>query len=300
LTFDQIVLIFHRPKRSDPRPRFFLLSGRLAAGPGDDADHGYAQTADNHPGKATRMSRVLDKVRDFAKIVSPVWSEARGSIAGTTYLTTPNGQIIARQRTRPTQPVSFYRTAIRNAMTEAVNVWTTLSASQQAAWQAWALAHGSGTHPESGRQMMIGGRSFILYASNGGALVAPIDDFYYYQPEFTDSPAFTVEVAARHDPGVGFSLTVKNVGTMAMFAIVEFSQPFGVSRNYWKGPWIPTLNDGMQIANGVANSKDYSMGLAGDYIFIRVRAVSMDTTAHKHGHVVTSSHIVRTIVYTTT
>jgi hypothetical protein len=223
----------------------------------------------------------------MAKIISPNWSIIRGSIAGITYLTTPTGQIIARQRTRPTQPVSPWRTAIKNALTEAAADWSFLTATQQILWQAWATAHTG----RSGRHEMMAGKTLLRYCAELPLPSAPVIVAWDQAPEFAVAPTMTVTAVAPGTPGTGIGVTVHNTSIYALYVFVEYSSPFGHSRSFWKGPWVPGAQDGSAIAAGASKTFNRFDGLAGDRIFARVRAVSNDNAAHQHGHVVTAASI---------
>lgn len=229
-----------------------------------------------------------------AKIVSPVWSSARGSIAGTTYLTTPSGQIIARQRTRPTQPVSAFRTAVRNAFTEAVDDWTRITPAQQQQWQLWASAHTG----RKGRQEMIAGKSLLRYMAELPLAPAPVIVGNDFAPEFTTTPAFSITTGPPAAVGTGVSVKIFNTGTIDCFYLIEISTQFGAQRNFWKGPWNPAQSTGISVAATANGQVDILGGVAGNYVFLRVRGVTNQNIAGTRGHVVTSSHIVRQIIAT--
>jgi hypothetical protein len=230
----------------------------------------------------------------MAKVVSPVWSSIRGSICGTTYLTTSAGQIIARQRTRPTQPVTNNRTAIKNAFTEAVADWALLSDADQAAWQAWAIAHTG----RSGRHEMIGGKSILRYCAELPFPTGPVIVAGDKCPEFSTTPSMTLVAGPPALPGTGISVKITNTGAVAVYGVIEISQAFGVSRHYWKGPWNVLTQQGGAIAAAASLTKDFIVGSVGDKVFARARIVTNDNATHKKGHIVATDQIVSAIVST--
>jgi hypothetical protein len=223
----------------------------------------------------------------MAKVISLIASSILGSIGGITFYNGPGGQILARQRTNPVQGTSPWREAVRNAMSEAATDWGYLTFAQQNAWQAWATAHTT----RSGRHEMIAGKSLLRYCAELPLTTAPVIIAWDAAPEFPLVPTLTVTAVAPTLPGTGIGVTVHNTSPIAEYVFIEYSTPFGHSRNFWKGPWLPGSQDGAALAAGASKTFNYYAGVAGDRIFARVRAVSNDNTAHQHGHVVTAASI---------
>lgn len=73
------------------------------------------------------------------KFTSSVWSGVSGSIGGTTYGRGPNGGLVARTRTLPSNPNTTPQQNIRAALGVASAAWGgTLTAANRAAWDAYA------------------------------------------------------------------------------------------------------------------------------------------------------------------
>lgn len=231
----------------------------------------------------------------MAKIISSPWSIIRGSIAGTTYFTLPSGQIIARQRTRPTQPVSHWRTAIKNAFTGAVMDWSNLTAIQMQMWELWAASHTG----RSGRHEMVAAKAFLRYLAELPIIPTPVVDNFDYAPEFTLSPSHSTSVGAPVGHITGISVKVQNNSAIQMFFMIEVSPTFGPQRHFWKGPWDVNKSVGMSVLAGALGTTDIVVGLAGDKVFVRTRGVTNGTAAHTHGHVVSASLVSEGIVQTT-
>lgn len=223
----------------------------------------------------------------MAKIISPVWSTIRGSIAGTTYLTTPSGQIVGRQRTKPTQPVSQYRTAIRNAFTEAVADWAALGAPERTDWNLWAGAYTG----RSGRHEFIAAKAFLRYGNELPVLDTPVIVGNDRAPLYGSGPTFSMSVGARSSPGTGVGVTIKNQGIMECWFMIEISPAFGLTRSYWKGPWNMLLTAGKAVDAAGQETVDITVGAAGQRVFVRVRGVSNDSGAGLTGHTVTAAMI---------
>lgn len=227
----------------------------------------------------------------MAKIVSPVWSSIRGSIAGTTYLTTPSGQIIARQRTRPVQAPSIHRTAIKDAMIQAVSEWTAKTTAEKAAWDTWAAANG----PGSGRQQYIAGQAVIDFILNLGLNAPTVVTTDLAAPQFSGHPSFVLAPTNFSTPAeTGIAVQIKNTSGRDCWYLIEVSPTLSNARNFWKGPWDPTLTQAKHIAKTLTATVNIQVALAGDRYFVRVRAVTDgagETPAVK-GRVVSSAFIV--------
>lgn len=231
----------------------------------------------------------------MAKFLSQVYTWISGRVGGIVYHTSPGGAMVARAGTFPTQPVGPLPTAIHNAFTLAASDWAGLTDQEQLDWQAWVVAHGAGT---SGRGVMMGAKAFLHYAA-ATLPVAPVIDGFDKAPTFTDTPAITAIVGDPSVPGTGVGVKVENPGTVDVYAMVEFSVPFGVSRRFWKGPWQTTQNQGGAIAAGASALFDQFAGNVGNRIFCRVRAVTNDATGGQQGHVCTAAIVTHGLVATT-
>lgn len=74
------------------------------------------------------------------KYKSPVYSQASGSIAGLTYSHNQGG-LYARARTIPTNPSTAQQQAIRNAVSQLTQLWSsTLTDTQRDGWTTYAAA----------------------------------------------------------------------------------------------------------------------------------------------------------------
>lgn len=218
----------------------------------------------------------------MARIVSPVWSSARGSICGTTYLTTASGQIIARQRTRPTQTPTNYRTYIKNAMQMRATHWNALTVAQRSAWDVWAMAQGLPT----GRQAYLQGTVLPQFILNAGLIVgltglrddAPDTNFHPNVQCGATSP-----VAAGTD-AVAFK--VQNNGGQRVVYLLELSPGLNPARNYWKGPWNTTRSLSATVNSGVTAVVEFPLLNVGEKYFVRCRVFTCDVTLGLRGNVV--------------
>jgi hypothetical protein len=210
----------------------------------------------------------------MAIVVSHLHSSMRGSIAGVTYLTTPAGQIIARQRTRPVQSTSPGSVAAKDALIQSVAGWNALTAAQKLAWNNWASANGD----LSGREEYIAGHCLMNYGilTEPPIWVAP--NVQEYAPTFTGHPAFTLSAVPFTTNGTGVAFQVQNASPYIAVAFIEISPQLSTGRNYWKGPWDTSMNqsDGLIIAE---KHKFEFTGLVSGYrYYARARIVSNGIT----------------------
>lgn len=171
----------------------------------------------------------------MAIISSHIWSTARGSVGGITYLTTPSGQIIARQRTIPVNPNTSQQTVIRSCFAGEVQQYALLSTLQQDLWDTYAEFLGQG---KTGRQTYLANVTLARYMNQLAA----------------GQPAF-----GRDAPLTPVSFDIQNVGVAtpvsAAFTGIAMSStndtgydgdvlsnwqgPFNSARARFKGPWGP-------------------------------------------------------------
>lgn len=214
----------------------------------------------------------------------------RGSIAGTTYLTTPAGQIIARQRTRPVNTPTPFRTNVKNAFEQAVAQWQALSVPKQAQWNTWALAHMA---PKTGRQVMIAGNAFaewIVYAGYIAGASVHVDPFV---PSIVALPAVVVQ-AVTFTPALstGVSCKVTNLSANPQVVMVEISGSQSESRNFYKGPWDPTQTLCVTLNAGANNTFNFSGLIVNTRYFMRMRSLNNGTLVGQSGTVLNSAQIV--------
>lgn len=204
----------------------------------------------------------------MAKVVSPVWSWIRGSICGTTYFTTPAGQIIARQRTRPSQPGTVNQNFAREALQSAAADWNNMTQLLRDAWNVAAHVFG-----QTGRQMYIGGRQIIEYITLR-AIINPAPVVTDDAPTVGSLPSITVVQSVPVLPATPtVELTVSNLQKVRNVIMVEVSPPFTATRFFWKGPWA-TSQSKATVVLAQANVKVAIAGLvAGAWYMLRVRPV---------------------------
>lgn len=214
----------------------------------------------------------------MAKIISPVWSIIRGSIAGITYFAGPTGQIIARQRTAPVDPSSLRQSIMRSSFSYAAAEWDGLTQAQQDSWQNYAetctYQKATGSYHPTGRQAFMAGISMSKYIDNLG-LASPTE--VQTPPEITGFllPS-NLSMAAPSAAGTGFALNITADPTDDTLTLVNVAGPFGKERNFWKGPWVPTLTHAEIVPGGTSTQIDCIGLVVNMTYFIRVKCVADD------------------------
>lgn len=176
----------------------------------------------------------------MAKIVSPVWSTIRGSIAGTTYFPNQYGQIIARQRTTPVNPGTLRQTQMRGAFGVAAVQWRSLTQVQRDAWNDYAatcaFGYPQGYYYIPGREMFVRNIGTTIYLRTRGEYTAAIDPT---APTW-NFPSFglldTVDPSASQ---TGFTVQAQVGGPFLdglMYGWV--SRAVNPTVNFWKGPFL--------------------------------------------------------------
>jgi hypothetical protein len=208
----------------------------------------------------------------MAIIVSPVWSSIRGSICGITYLTTPAGAIIARQRVKPVNPNSPAQIAVRSGLTGALVAWESATPAQRSDWDAWVLTQ---SIYRSGREAFIASYTLGAYVNSitPGSVVlgqaAPTNPGILLISDVL--PATYTPLA---DTGVSFS--VQNNETESVAYLCQLSSGFPETRNYWTGPWNTVKNQIIISGAGPINTIIDFNGLPVDLrFFMKVRAISV-------------------------
>jgi len=215
----------------------------------------------------------------MAKIISPVWSIIRGSIAGTTYLSGPSGQIIARQRTAPSNPQTHPQGDIRSIMQTAAALWKeVLTSADRSDWADWAktvvYSGPTGSYSPTGQNMFIGCYALARYCEGQG---------YGSVAAGTDPPTIAglldtggYFLKDRVSAGTGFQLDVVNYAAEAVTIFIQKSNAWEASKNYFTGPWVHSRNEGQDVAASTSASLDIDVPEDGKKYFVRVRAVAQE------------------------
>ena len=224
----------------------------------------------------------------MAIFVSTLFSSIRGSVAGTTYLTTPSGQIIGRQKTNPVNPQSGLQTARRAAFAENVAAWETLTSTKRVKWQDYADSLGAG---QTGRQVFLANLAIAQWADD----IAPSDIAVVFDPP-TDMgvlPISNVEAGDYSAIGTGIAIKATNPNLYDVLFIAQRSRQFSSARNTFQGPFDPLTNDSDLVTTENIADIVFEELVEGGIYFIRIVAVKPETF-----HIVSASYIIRTVAVT--
>lgn len=206
----------------------------------------------------------------MAIIVSPVWSSARGSIAGTTYLTTPSGAIIARQRVKPSNPSSPYQTLIRSSNAASLAAWQALTSTQRADWDLYAQS----TPYHNGREAFFAASNLVNYGNSRFAVGAVVPSTAPALPGLLNISGFSV--GAPLTVGTGISVNFTNYEAEDLFGLCVISAGFNQTRNFWKGPWNQVTAVCEEITSSTSSVIDFMDLTEGLRYFVRFRAFMGD------------------------
>lgn len=162
----------------------------------------------------------------MAKLISPVFSQIKGSIGNTTFYDTPDNPICGRSRVSPFNPSSNHQLISRLSFATAVGTWPLLSSPQRATYHDLATSlkasFPSMIHTANGRSLFC--RFFSvqeLFFRQG--LIVFNNAINIDQPYVSETPQTIAEITPLIAPGTGFILTIYNFHTSQLTAIIEFS-----------------------------------------------------------------------------
>lgn len=215
----------------------------------------------------------------MARLLSPIASILRGSIAGLTFTANQFHQIVVRARTAPVQPNTTPQTDIRTAFTEAENVWETLSEETQRLWGNYAgftpYTGPLGNYLITGRLMFHAVFGLLFYLNNTlAAGLSAITDPPPF-PGFSQMPSFTAINPGVPNTGVSLQATI-SIGGDDLTIFAQRSIVFSPTRKRFKGPWDSATNQVVDFAAGVPTTIDFFNLEDGDIIFIHLRGIRTD------------------------
>lgn len=218
----------------------------------------------------------------MAKILSPVWSIIRGSIAGTTYTANTYHAIIARQRVSPIQPGTNYQAQVRASFAAANDFWKDLTQTVRDAWADWALTvtyEGPlGPYKPGARALFIGAFTLFLYGQLRGLHAhGPNTD----PPQIAGLPAILAEPVDSDVVGAHISVRVTNFTDQNMLAYAARSVAFEETRTFWKGPWANRETHVLQIAPDSAETHTWPNLITGKRYFTVTRGITGPGFPHR-------------------
>lgn len=214
----------------------------------------------------------------MARMLSPLASIIRGSVAGLTFTANQFHQIVVRQRTAPVQPGTEPQTIIRSAFSEASQTWRNMTQADRNSWIAYALTAiytgpvGSYTVP--GRSIFMAGFSLATYLELTGFATNTPEDSPPAVTGFAILGAITTFPPAV--PGTGFDISIKNPQAEELSVLINLSLAFDETRNFYKGPWDFTSTLGATIPASSTVLVPIAGLVAGKKYFFRVKGVITD------------------------
>lgn len=214
----------------------------------------------------------------MAKVVSHIASSIRGSIAGITYLTTPSGAIVARQRVIPVNPSTGNQQKIRSALANVSFQWTTLTAAEREAWDNAAgvstmLLGRSIIKPGNGRSLFTATGSFVNYLYAQGKIATVFDGV---APNTTGLPPMQITGLPYGGPtgstGISFNVLNTHEGR-SLKVFVWTGVQVNDSRGYYQGPWRPATIQSADIDEGSGANINVTYTpnpLEGQKLFVKV------------------------------
>lgn len=213
------------------------------------------------------------------KYKSPIFSQASGSLAGTTFSRNKGG-LYVRSRATPTNPNSTQQQAVRNIVGGLSNHWvTTLTNAQRSNWKTYA--DNVGLLDALGESINVTGLGMYVRgnAARIQAGLARVDDApsIFDVGEFTD-PSFEIDTANQEvdvtfDDGDGWA----NEDDAAM--LVYASRAKNPSVNYHKGPYRfagKIDGDAMTPPTSPASLALPFSAVEGQRVFFRVQVTRAD------------------------
>lgn len=205
-------------------------------------------------------------------------SVIRGSIGGNTFLANQFHPIIVRARVAPVDPSTTAQAQIRAGMGTGSVVWDSLISTAQDAWDAWAesivFTGPTGSYTVPGRQLFVAARAFQEYLEDLGQTItkvvtAPVvNSLVKLGNPKTAAPSVT---------GTGVNVQIKNNDSDKVTVMIQRSIPFTLSRKRFKGPFLSSSVEFLELNSGVTDDVDF-LGLeAGKAYFFKVSAVTNDT-----------------------
>jgi hypothetical protein len=168
---------------------------------------------------------------------SPIFSQASGSIGGTTF-SHNRGGMYTRNRVIPTDPGSSYQQAIRSAMATLAAWWSqTLTAQQRIDWRLYASS--TAMTNRLGDSVFLTGQQHFIRANvpRLQAGIAVVED----APVVFNLGSYTLPTFGTVDGSPSFEIAYTNTDAWAAtddgYMLVYGSPPQSAGRNFFKGPW---------------------------------------------------------------
>jgi hypothetical protein len=172
----------------------------------------------------------------MAKLISPYFSQIKGSIGDTTFYDTPDNPINARSRVKPFNPSSSDQMTSRLAFAAAVGTWPALSSSQRLNYHDLA-AQLKANFPSlvktaNGRSLFCRFYSIqeLFYRIGVSTMHGQINIDNTYCVETPQTVGETTPIVT---PGTGFTLVIYNYHDADLRYVFELSAPQRLVTNFY-------------------------------------------------------------------
>lgn len=212
----------------------------------------------------------------MARIQSPVWNIARGSIAGTTYFANQFHQIVARARTAPIVPLTSYTTAIKTAMSGAAAMWNALLQAERDGWNDYAqtvvYTGPFGQYKLPGRQIFIANQVLEQYMNFFSAgMVTP----GIAPPSIAGWLTMaTINAVPTTNPNTGVAVSIVNNSGEDAVCLAQRSLAFNPARMQYKGPWSNRDTVIEDVLDGGGTVIEFNNLYLGQAYFMNVRLIT--------------------------
>lgn len=215
----------------------------------------------------------------MAKIISHVWSQARGKVAGIVYYAGPGNPILARQYCVPVDPQSTPQNIVRHCLSSAGLTWQSLADETRLSYKAWSEA--SSIHP-TGRSAYV--RNSVAFDYMDAIGMTGFEFQKDIVPNVVGIPDCLYTPAAFSGTNFpGFAIKVTNVSSLPLMISVQRSIPMSAARYYWRGPWRPDFTVASIIAGAsVTFDVEFQGGTEGKMAgFAKFRTYAQYTTPNQ-------------------
>lgn len=219
----------------------------------------------------------------MAKLISPLFSQIKGSIGNTTFYDTPVNPICSRSRVSPFNPNSERQLISRLSFLQAVAAWSLLSSAQRQDYHDLALSLKS-SYPSLVKTS--NGRSLFCRLFSVQQLMAARDLITFSNlinidmPYVAETPQTIAAISPLTGIGTGFVITIWNYHAYDLTWIAELSPPLPLTTYFYSGSfdWDHSGSGSINQATGPGSPGSvvgvYSTLLPNKAYFVRIRLIS--------------------------
>jgi hypothetical protein len=209
---------------------------------------------------------------------SPLFSQASGSLAGTTFTHGRSG-LVARARSIPTNPSTEYQQTVRSAVATLASYWgQTLTPAERDAWNSY----GAGTVMTNrlGDQIYLTGQNQFIRSNvpriQAGIAVIEAAPVVFDLGSFT--PATLASLDDTPEVQIGFTDTDAWATTVGGYLLLYVSRPQSPGKGFFKGPfrYVGKIT-GAAVAPATPQAFAYPFALTADQkCWVQYRVIQSD------------------------